>query len=103
MTSEHSRRRLSRRKFLRHGGISAVTLSASPLFAATPPEGPRASRNPVRIGVVGGGFGAHFQWHLHPDCKVIAVCDVRADRLERLKQVYGSENGHRDYKEFLKQ
>ncbi len=96
--------RLSRRKFLRDTGISAVTLSAAPslLAAGTSPVGPRASTNPVRIGVVGGGFGSHFQWHLHPDCKVTAVCDVRADRLERLRQVYGCEKGYRDYREFLK-
>src|SRR6185436_6642889 len=105
MISKQCHSRLSRRKFLRDTGISAVTLSAAPslLAAGTPPVGPRASRNPVRIGVVGGGFGSHFQWHLHPDCKVTAVCDVRADRLGRLRQVYGCEKGYRDYKEFLKQ
>ena len=105
MIPKQSENHLSRRKFLRNTGVSGVALSAAPslLAAGTPPVGPRASRTPVRIGVVGGGFGSHFQWHLHPDCKVTAVCDVRADRLERLRQVYGCEKGYRDYKEFLKQ
>jgi len=22
----------------------------------------------IRMGIVGGGFGAAFQWHLHPNC-----------------------------------
>jgi predicted dehydrogenase len=105
MIQKHSKNHLSRRKFLRNTGVSAVTLSTAPslLVSGTPLAGPRASRNPVGIGIVGGGFGSHFQWHLHPDCRVTAVCDVRADRLERLRQVYRCEKGYQDYKEFLKQ
>ena len=34
----------------------------------------------VRIGVVGGRFGASFQFHEHPDCIVEAVSDLRARR-----------------------
>jgi predicted dehydrogenase len=104
MIPKQSKSPLSRRKFLRDSGVSAVTLSAAPslLAAGAAPVGPRASTNPVRIGVVGGGFGSSFQWHLHPDCKVTAVCDVRTDRLERLMQVYRCEKGYKDYREFLK-
>jgi hypothetical protein len=32
------------------------------------------------IGVVGGNFGAAFQWHQHPHCVVTGVTDLRADR-----------------------
>lgn len=55
----------------------------------------------VRIGVVGGGFGRRFQWHLHPECSVVAVCDKREDRLQVLKETYGADDLYRDYAEFL--
>jgi predicted dehydrogenase len=56
----------------------------------------------VSIGIVGGGFGASFQWHLDPDCTVSAVCDIRPDRLERLADVYRCPNGYRDFRQMLK-
>jgi predicted dehydrogenase len=79
-----------------------LPVGTSGLAAGDPLPGPRASVSPVRIGVVGGGFGSYFHWHLHPHCKVTAVCDVRADRLLRLQQVYGCEKGYKDYREFLR-
>ena len=48
---------------------------------------PRSQRK-VRIGVVGGGFGAAFQWHEHPNCVVTGVTDLRADRREYLRKIY---------------
>jgi len=56
----------------------------------------------VRIGVVGGRFGATFQWHLDRDCSVVAVCDIRPDRLERLGQTYHCRNGYADYSRMLR-
>ena len=56
----------------------------------------------VRIGVVGGGFGSSFQWHLDPNAKVTAVCDIRPDRLQRLSEVYRCSNTYRNFREFLK-
>ena len=32
------------------------------------------------MGIVGGGFGRSFQWHLDPNCVVEAVSDLRPDR-----------------------
>lgn len=49
---------------------------------------PADSSKKVRIGVVGGGFGASFQWHLHPNCTVAAVTDLRTDRRKRLRDTY---------------
>ena len=60
------------------------------------------SANPVRIGIVGGNFGASRQWHLDPDCKVTAVCDLREDRLKTLSEVYRCENKYKSFHEFLK-
>ncbi len=42
----------------------------------------------VRIGVVGGRFGATFQFHEHPNCIVEAVSDLEADRRDHLMKVY---------------
>jgi predicted dehydrogenase len=62
----------------------------------------QATGRQVRIGVVGGGFGSSFQWHLHPNCKVTAVCDIRPDRLQRLSEVYRCGNTYRSFREMLK-
>ncbi len=42
----------------------------------------------VRIGVVGGGFGASFHWHEDPNCVVTGVTDLRADRRDILRKRY---------------
>ena len=61
-----------------------------------------AAQAPVRIGIVGGGFGAQFQWHLHPNCTVAAVCDIRPDRLAALQRVYRCNAAYNDFREMLK-
>jgi len=80
---------LTRRQVV--GGLTASTLAA---------QQPSAAK--VRIGVVGGGFGASFQWHLDPDCTVAAVCDIRPDRLQRLSEVYRCANAYKTYREMLR-
>ncbi len=87
----------SRRRFLREVGVGAMALSAAPAIIQA-----QGSAKQVRIGVVGGGFGAAFQWHLHPNCKVVAVCDVREQRIQKLKRVYQCDTGYKQYSEFLK-
>lgn len=42
----------------------------------------------IRLGVLGGGFGAAFYWHEHPNCVVEAVCDLLPERREALKKTY---------------
>jgi predicted dehydrogenase len=84
---------MQRRHFLRVAGAAALA-AATPAFAAR--------GRPVRIGVVGGGFGAQFQWHLHPDAAVVAVCDLREDRLKVLKDTYRCDALYKDYRQFLK-
>ncbi|MCX5683303.1 MAG: Gfo/Idh/MocA family oxidoreductase [Planctomycetota bacterium] len=74
---------ISRRDFL--CGVTAAVLLA-PAAALAAPE-PKSDRK-VRIGVVGGNFGAQWQWHLDPNCIVEAVSDLRTDRREYLQQVY---------------
>jgi predicted dehydrogenase len=85
-------------------GAGAAALSAGPSLvrAQNAERVGRAVSRQVRMGVVGGGFGATFQWHLHPHCKVTAVCDVREQRLQKLKTAYQCNQGYKDYHEFLK-
>lgn len=64
--------------------------------------GERAAPRPVRMGIVGGGFGATFQWHLHPEARVTAVCDVRPDRLRRLAEAYRCGATYVNFREFLR-
>ena len=66
------------------GSVAAGTAAAQP--------GPRRTPGKVRIGVVGGGFGAQFQWHLDPECEVCAVCDLRDAPLDRLSRTYRCTN-----------
>ncbi|MFQ6034353.1 MAG: Gfo/Idh/MocA family protein [Sedimentisphaerales bacterium] len=91
----------SRRDFLEKAGAGMLLAGtsaamAAPLLAAdaTPEPGtykPLDSAKKVRVGVVGGGFGASFQWHLHPNCIVQAVSDLRPDRRDKLMKVYKCE------------
>jgi len=77
---------LSRRDFLSAVGTAAIIGAAGALEAVAAPK--LGSDRKVRIGVVGGGFGAAFQWHLDPNCTVEAVSDLIRGRRERLQKVY---------------
>ena len=59
------------------------------------------NRKKVRLAVVGGGFGITFQWHLHPNCEVVAVTDLRADRRRRLKYFYKCDNVYDSLEEMI--
>ncbi len=56
----------------------------------------------VRIGVVGGGFGAAFHWHQHPDCTVVGVADLIEGRRANLAQRYGCANTYESLEEMLR-
>lgn len=98
---------LSRRDFLKTVGTAlagAVTVgsaatelmgvarAAAPESLPSPPPLDPARR--IRIGIVGGGFGAAFQWHLDPNCLVAAVSDLRPDRRAYLQQVYKCDKAY---------
>lgn len=76
---------LSRRHFAA-AALSAQALSAQALSA-------QADRK-LRIGIVGGRFGASFQFHEHPNCLVEAVADLRPDRRANLQKVYHCEKAY---------
>ncbi len=56
----------------------------------------------IRIGVVGGGFGAAFHWHLDPNCIVEAVSDLRDDRRKVLMDVYKCNKSYPSLEELIK-
>ena len=65
---------------------------------------PAADTSPkkVRMGVVGGGFGPVFPWHLHPGCIVEAVSDIQDDRREHLMNKYQCKKSYNSLEELLK-
>ncbi len=77
----------SRREFLDVARAAALIGS----LAASLPAAELKSDRKLRVGVVGGGFGASFQWHLDPNCVVEAVSDLRPDRRSRLQKIYKCE------------
>jgi predicted dehydrogenase len=90
--------RLSRREMLQKTSAVALCtplatglverLAATAAAAQEVGDYPLKSDRKIRIGVVGGGFGAAFQWHEDPNCIVHAVSDLRSDRREKLMKVY---------------
>jgi len=93
---------LGRRQFLKGIGAAALASAVPQATAAGGVSLRTPSEKVVRIGVVGGNFGSSFQWHLDPNCKVTAVCDLRDDRLKRLVEVYGLASKYKDFRQFLK-
>ena len=85
---------ISRRQLFQGAATTAAALSMAGPTAAQPGKN-------VNIGVVGGGFGSQFQWHLHPNCKVAAVCDIRPDRLQTLSEVYRCGTTYKNFHEML--
>ena len=83
---------VSRRDFLSAVGAAALLGAAGAREAAAAPK--LESDRKVRIGVVGGGFGASFQWHLDPNCTVEAVSDLLPDRRTRLQKVYRCDKAY---------
>jgi len=84
---------VTRRDFIRITGGAALSTGFLSKFAGAA----HAQLDPakkVRVGIVGGGFGAAFQWHLDPNCTVAAVSDLRSDRLDHLKNVYKCDKGY---------
>jgi predicted dehydrogenase len=81
------------------GGLAAgafAWLGAERLAAAA--EVPRK----LRVGIVGGRFGATFQFHEHPECLVQAVSDLRADRRAALQKVYRCGQAYNSLEELVK-
>ncbi len=98
--SEARSQSISRRVFFQSAkAVGTTTLTAS-LFGRR--YRPLEAGKQLRIGVVGGGFGAAFPWHRHPNCKVTAVADLREDRRKRLEEKFECSNAYADFRAMLK-
>jgi len=90
--------KISRRDFVKKSGIlmaGAVAASNNSLAVNTAPQ-------KIRIGIVGGRFGASFFWHEHPDCIVEAVSDLIPDRRDHLMSVYKCQKSYNSLEELVK-
>ncbi|NLE38498.1 MAG: Gfo/Idh/MocA family oxidoreductase [Pirellulaceae bacterium] len=93
--------RMSRRGFLEFTGSAA--LAATGLSLAPGRAFPAENAKKIRIGVVGGNFGAQWHWHEHPNCVVTGVTDLRPDRRERLVKAYGCNTVYDSLETMVKQ
>ncbi|HEU0121554.1 MAG TPA: Gfo/Idh/MocA family oxidoreductase [Bryobacteraceae bacterium] len=71
-------------------------------LAVASAAGQSSPQRKVRIGIVGGRFGATFQWHLDPGAQVAAVCDIQPAALQRLAEVYRCNTTYKSFRELLK-
>jgi len=89
---------LTRRSFVRTAGLAVSATLASPQLGYT---GEPANRRRLRLGVVGGRFGATFQFHEHPQCVVVAVSDLRPERRAALQKVYRCNQAYDSLEQLL--
>lgn len=90
---------LNRRRFIKEIGVSAAGLIISPrdLFSQK-----IHSDKKIRIGIIGGRFGASFNFHEHPNCIVEGVSDLRRDRRDHLMDVYRCSKSYESLEKLLK-
>jgi len=96
---------LSRRQLLVSGAAALGTAAIGIPRAEGKPASFGSSElkgKKVRMGIVGGGFGASFYWHEHPDCVVEAVSDLRPERLQNLVNVYKPKKTYPSLEELIK-
>ncbi|HEX5024938.1 MAG TPA: Gfo/Idh/MocA family oxidoreductase [Agriterribacter sp.] len=89
---------LHRRKFIGTSALVATGLALSPRFAFA---GNPVTDRKIRIGIIGGRFGAGFYFHEHPNCIVEAVSDLRTDRRDHLMKVYGCKKSYESLEKLL--
>ena len=71
-------------------------LGQAAAFAAMPQSDKR-----IRLAVVGGGFGATFHFHEHPNCTVTAVTDLYPERRTKLRDHYKCDNVYNSLDDLL--
>ncbi len=92
--SSSDTRAWSRREFLQRSSIAVAGLAFIPRLAAARESKSKDAGRKIRMGVVGGGFGADFYWHMDPNSVVVAVSDLIPERRERLKKVYKCDRAY---------
>jgi predicted dehydrogenase len=90
---------LKRRGFIKGVGLSAASCVMAPLNLFPIAS---SSERKIRIGIIGGRFGASFNFHEHPNCIVEAVSDLRKDRRDHLMKVYQCSKSYESLSKLLK-
>ncbi len=99
---------MGRRDFLRLSGLALAGAALPPSLVSAQESkaqangDSRGSSKKIRIGVVGGNFGAAFHWHQDPNCIVEAVSDLRDDRRKHLMDVYKCDKSYHSLEEMIK-
>ncbi len=93
---------VSRRSFLQATG-AAATLAVGDVLTRAGRAYPADATTKIRMGVVGGGFGAGFWWHEHPNCVVTGVTDLIAGRRESLRRRYACDTVYDSLEIMLKE
>ncbi|MHC4442802.1 MAG: Gfo/Idh/MocA family protein [Planctomycetota bacterium] len=91
----------SRRWFLEKSSQAAVAGAIIGTSVSASTSQPARSDRKIKMGVVGGGFGASFQWHEHPNCVVHAVSDLRTDRRNKLMKVYKCDRAYESLEKLI--
>jgi predicted dehydrogenase len=89
----------SRRNFLRNVGIGISALGVAPGYVSAADQ---STERKIRIGIIGGRFGASFYFHEHPGCIVEAVSDLIPERREGLMKVYNCSKSYESLTKLLK-
>jgi predicted dehydrogenase len=105
MTDHHQPEpgRCSRRSFLEVSGAAAALIASGDLLIRAGRAYPQGTGQTIRMGVVGGGFGATFHWHEHPNCVITGVTDLYPERRERLKNHYRCDVVYDSLEEMIQQ
>lgn len=90
---------MKRRQFIQKTGLFTGLVGLGPFHAFS---SDLLATEKVRIGIVGGRFGASFQFHEHPNCIVEAVSDLREDRRSHLKKTYRCDKAYNSLALLLK-
>jgi len=96
-----SHNQISRRSFIEKTSQVVLAGSLVGTSASTSAGKPLNPERKIKIGVVGGGFGASFQWHEHPNCIVHAVSDLREDRRHHLMKTYQCERSYESLEKLI--
>ena len=107
---KHIQQNLTRRVFLKKVGTTAVGAMAVPLVVPSRVFGENSPSNQITIGCIGvGGMGTNNMRSFLglSDCRVLAVCDVDRNHVQRAKgivdQSYSNNdcNAYNDYRQLI--
>lgn len=88
----------NRRNFIGKVGMGVAALTIAPRFTLASEQ---VSTRKIRVGIIGGGFGAAFNFHEHPACIVEAVSDLRQDRREILMKAYSCSKSYESLEKLI--